>query len=168
MAKAHRRKIMNNEQKTNSQPLTKIFCNPRQTTHNCSAAQIHKNTDYAIILYHEVSNFSALNTLNTKVQLHIRTETLKHCRYAIIPYYQVPNAATLTRLNTTVWLHTCTATVPGCNHTVSHKSINPTPRPYIMVMWRSVPWVMWEAVTGVEVMPYRGLLQHTLANGALV
>jgi len=76
MAKVHRRKITKNEQKTNSQPPTKIFCNPRQTPYNCLAAQIHKNTDYAIILYYEVPNFSALKRLNTKVQLHISTETI--------------------------------------------------------------------------------------------
>jgi len=46
--------------------------------------------------------------------------------------------------------------------------INPTPRPYLRVTRKSVPWVTWEAVTGVESTPCRGLLRHTLANGALV
>jgi hypothetical protein len=31
-----------------------------------------------------------------------------------------------------------------------------------------VPWVTWEVVTGVEVIPCRGLLRYTLANGAVV
>jgi hypothetical protein len=46
--------------------------------------------------------------------------------------------------------------------------INPTPRPYLRVTWRSAPWITWEAVTGVEGIPCRGLLRHTLANGAKV
>jgi len=46
--------------------------------------------------------------------------------------------------------------------------INPTPRPCLKVTWISVPWVTWEAVTGVEWTLCRGLLRHTLANEALV
>jgi hypothetical protein len=47
----------------------------------------------------------------------------------------------------------------------SHKS---NPASLTRVTWRSVPWVTWEAVTGVEEIPCRGLLRHTLAKGALV
>jgi hypothetical protein len=50
-------------------------------------------------------------------------------------------------------------------------SINSTPRPYLRVTWRSVPWVTWEAVAGVERNPVQGyyvddpwLLRLTLAN----
>ena len=42
--------------------------------------------------------------------------------------------------------------------------INPTPHLYQIC----IPWVTWEAVTSVEGSPCRGLLQHMLANGALV
>jgi hypothetical protein len=34
--------------------------------------------------------------------------------------------------------------------------------------YSTLPWVTWEAVTGVEEIPYWGLLRHTLANEALV
>jgi hypothetical protein len=33
---------------------------------------------------------------------------------------------------------------------VCSPSISPIPRPYLRVVWRSVPWVTWEAVTSVE------------------
>ena len=47
--------------------------------------------------------------------------------------------------------------------------INSTPRPYLRVIWiRTLPWLTWEAVTGVERTPCRGLLRHMLANRALV
>jgi hypothetical protein len=46
--------------------------------------------------------------------------------------------------------------------------INPTSRQYLSVTWRLEPRVTWEAVTGMEGTVYRGLLRHTLANGALV
>jgi len=46
--------------------------------------------------------------------------------------------------------------------------INPTPHLYLWVMQRSVPWVMWEALTCVQGTHHRGLLQHNLAKGALV
>jgi len=39
-------------------------------------------------------------------------------------------------------------------------SINPTPRPYLRVTWRSVPWVTWEAVTGVERIHCRRFLRQ--------
>jgi len=45
--------------------------------------------------------------------------------------------------------------------------INPTNRPYLGLCG-SVPWVTWEVVTGVEGIPCRGFLWHTLANGAVV
>jgi hypothetical protein len=46
--------------------------------------------------------------------------------------------------------------------------INPTPRPYLRVIWiRTLPWVTWEAVTGMEGTPCRGLLRHMPANRAL-
>jgi hypothetical protein len=54
------------------------------------------------------------------------------------------------------------------DYTVNSPPINPTPHLYLWVMQRSVPWVMWVAVTGVQWTHYRGLLQHTLAKGALV
>ena len=54
-------------------------------------------------------------------------------------------------------------------HLISHvPPINPTSCPYLRVTRRSVSWVTWEAVTGVEYTPCRGLLSHTLANGVLV
>jgi len=34
--------------------------------------------------------------------------------------------------------------------------------------YSTLPWVMWEAVTGVEGITCWGLLWHMLANGALV
>jgi hypothetical protein len=34
--------------------------------------------------------------------------------------------------------------------------------------YSTLPWVTWEAVTGVESIPCCGLLWHTQANGALV
>jgi len=46
--------------------------------------------------------------------------------------------------------------------------MNPTPHPYLRVTWTSVPWVTWEAVTGVEGTLCRVLIQYTLANGTLV
>jgi len=46
--------------------------------------------------------------------------------------------------------------------------INPTPPPYLMVTYRSIPWVMWYTVTGVEGISCRGLLRYTLANRALI
>jgi hypothetical protein len=46
------------------------------------------------------------------------------------------------------------------DYTVNLPSINPTPHLYL--------WVMWVAVTGVQGTHCRGLLQHTLAKGALV
>jgi hypothetical protein len=48
-------------------------------------------------------------------------------------------------------------------------SLKSNPSSYLMVTWiRTLPWVTWEAVTGVESIPCWGLLQHTLAKGALV
>jgi len=52
--------------------------------------------------------------------------------------------------------------------TCKQPPINPTLRPYLGVMRRSILWVMWKAVTGGEGETYRGLLPHMLANEALV
>jgi hypothetical protein len=53
-------------------------------------------------------------------------------------------------------------------HFASHKS-NPLSVPRgIADSYSTLPWLTWEAVTGVEGIPCWGLLQHTLANGALV
>jgi len=51
------------------------------------------------------------------------------------------------------------------DYTVNSPPIYPIPHLYLWVTQRSVPWVMWEAVTGVQGTPCTGLLQHTLANG---
>jgi hypothetical protein len=51
-------------------------------------------------------------------------------------------------------------------HSASHKS-NPSFVPQgIVDSYSTLPWVMWEAVTVVEGIPWWGLLQHILANGA--
>ena len=50
-----------------------------------------------------------------------------------------------------------------CCHMQRKPPRNPTPHLYFRVMW-----ITWEAVTGVEGKPCRGLLQHMLANRALV
>ena len=48
----------------------------------------------------------------------------------------------------------------------SHKS-NPSSVPRdIIDSYSALPWVMWEAVTFVEDVPWWGLLWHSLANGA--
>jgi len=53
-----------------------------------------------------------------------------------------------------------------CN--VSHKP-NPSSVPRGTVdSYSTLPWVMWEAVTVVEGISWWGLLQHTLANEAVV
>ena len=50
----------------------------------------------------------------------------------------------------------------------SHKS-NPLSVPQgIVYSYSTLPWVTWEAVTFVEGITWWELLQHTLANGALV
>jgi hypothetical protein len=50
----------------------------------------------------------------------------------------------------------------------SHKS-NPSSTPQGYVDSNStLPWVTWEVTTVVECIPCWGLLQNTLANGALV
>jgi len=50
-------------------------------------------------------------------------------------------------------------------HLASHK-YNPSSVPRgIVDSYSTLPWVTWEAVTGVEGIPCWGLLQHTLANG---
>jgi len=49
-----------------------------------------------------------------------------------------------------------------------HKS-NPSSFPRgIVDLYCTVPWVTWEAATVVEVILWWGLLQHKLANGAVV
>ena len=51
---------------------------------------------------------------------------------------------------------------------ISHKS-NPSSVPRgIVDSYFTLPWVTWEAVTGVEDIPCWGLLRHTLGNGPLV
>lgn len=82
MAKTYGRKIMNNDWNINCRPPTRKFCNPRQTKHNCLATHIHqKHCQYAIILYYQVPNFSALNRLNIIVWLHTYTETQPVCNH---------------------------------------------------------------------------------------
>ena len=46
--------------------------------------------------------------------------------------------------------------------------INPTHRLYLRVTWTSIPWVTWQAVTGVEGTHCSSVLRQTLANRALV
>jgi hypothetical protein len=56
----------------------------------------------------------------------------------------------------------------GEGGSASHKS-NPSSVPQGYVdLYSTLPWVMWEVVTVVEGIPCWGLLQHMLANGALV
>jgi hypothetical protein len=54
------------------------------------------------------------------------------------------------------------------SYTCMQPPINITPCPYLRVMQRSIPWVMWKAVIGVQGTTCRKLLPHTLAKGALV
>jgi len=50
----------------------------------------------------------------------------------------------------------------------SHKT-NPSTVPWGVVdLYSTLPWVTQEPVTGMEGIPCWGLLQQTLANGALV
>jgi hypothetical protein len=56
----------------------------------------------------------------------------------------------------------------GRNFSASHKN-NPSSLPRgIVDSYSTPPWITWEDVTSVEVIPCLGLLRHTLANGALV
>jgi len=62
---------------------------------------------------------------------------------------------------------------PMCFHIEQNLSftmplINRTPCPYLRVLWRSVPWVTLEVATGMEGIPYKGLLWQMLVNRALV
>jgi hypothetical protein len=148
------RKLTANLPQKNSATLGRLYATVRLHTYT--------KTDYAIILYYEVPNFSALNRLNTYVQLHISTETLPICNHTIL---SGPKCCCTDQTK-----HKCSAahTRKKCQYTIIPPPINPNPHLHLMVMWRSVPWVMWEEVTGVEVTPCRGLLGHMLANGALV
>ena len=53
---------------------------------------------------------------------------------------------------------------PSASHKPNHSSV---PRG-TEDSYSALPWVMWEAVTVVEGIPWWGLLRHMLANGALV
>jgi hypothetical protein len=55
-----------------------------------------------------------------------------------------------------------------CGVCPSQPPINPTTRPYQRITWRTVPWGTCGVITSVKGISFRGLLRHTLANGALV
>jgi hypothetical protein len=52
--------------------------------------------------------------------------------------------------------------------TASNKSNSSSIPQGVVDSYYTLPWVMWEAITGVEGIPCWELLWHTLANGALV
>jgi len=80
-----------------------------------------------------------------------------------IPSYETGRFITMLKIHLLVYYRHC-----GSKFFIQRPPTNPPPpNPYLSVMRRSVPWVTWKLVRGVEGSPCRGLLRCTLANIAL-
>ena len=70
---------------------------------------------------------------------------------------------------TGIWTMNCQpVALSQYTESTSHKSNPSSVLQGIVDSYSTLPWVTWEAVTVVEGIPWWGLLQHRLANSALV